>query len=132
MAMEFCMSTVTNSDGVDISYEQIRRAQGDEPYPMRLKNRREVEAVLAAVNQGIDSHLEACFVPDRGDRYELGTFDVCGKTVGNCLDCEVSPESLPVLIRRLSELEHEDEEVAQEAWLLADDILGTLELEEDE
>ena len=30
-------------------------------------------AVIAAVNQGIDSHLEACYVPARGDRFRLQT-----------------------------------------------------------
>ena len=32
----------------------------------------EIRAVIEAVNEGIDAHLEACFCPARGDRYEGG------------------------------------------------------------
>ncbi len=31
------------------------------------------QPVIAAVNQGIDSRLEACFVPARGDRFRFRT-----------------------------------------------------------
>jgi len=68
-------------------------------------------AVRDAVNQGIDSHLEACFMPDRGDRYDME---------GGRLVCEVSAESMPVLLRRLQEKGHEDDE------MLARDILEDL------
>lgn len=62
-------------------------------YPMAL-TKTEAECVKAAVNKGIDSHLEACFMPDRGDSYVWN---------GHRMECEVSPESLPVLVRRLME-----------------------------
>lgn len=64
-----------------------------EPYTMSLVGD-DAEAVIAAVNEGIDSHLEACFVPDRGDRFSHS---------GRRLECVVSPQSLPVLVRRLLE-----------------------------
>jgi hypothetical protein len=63
------------------------------PYDMSLvgEDRR---ACILAVNQGIDSRLEACNIPDRGDRFTDS---------GSRLACVVSAESLPVLIRRLLE-----------------------------
>lgn len=70
--------------------------------------------VIRAVNQGIDTHLEACYVPARGDRY------VCG---GGALECHISIESLPVLVRRL--LEEGDDA----GMLLASAICSTLNIE---
>lgn len=64
-----------------------------EGYRMSLV-RADAEAVIAAVNQGIDAHLEACFVPDRGDRFEYA---------GGRLNCRLSPDSLATLVRRLLE-----------------------------
>ena len=46
------------------------------------------------------------------------------------LDCCVSPESLPVLLRRLYELDTDDEHVADAAMSLASDILLTLGFDE--
>jgi hypothetical protein len=58
--------------------------------------------VITAVNQGIDAHLEACFVPDRGDRFISNTSQgIPGKMSCARLDCEVSPQSLVTLVRRL-------------------------------
>lgn len=79
-------------------------------YSMRIRSR-SCWAVLAdAVNQGIDSHLEA--VTTRS------SFD---SDTGKCL---VHPEELPVLLRRLEESENE------EAWSLRVGILQTLGIEE--
>ena len=62
------------------------------------------QAVIIAVNQGIDAHLEACFVPARGDRFRLQTPEgIKGRIPGPRLECNVSSQSLPVLIRRLME-----------------------------
>ena len=55
-----------------MTYETIRQAMNGEPFTMSLTDTDEINAVIAAVNQGIDSHLEACFCPDRGDRYDGG------------------------------------------------------------
>ena len=84
------------------------------PYSMSIVGE-DAEAVVAAVNQGIDARLEACFVPSRGDRYDkversfVATEDSArwkkGDTVVHtvALSCSVSPESMLVLIRRLLE-----------------------------
>jgi hypothetical protein len=83
-------------------------------YAMSLITPDEKEAVTSAVNQGIDSYLEACYIKERGDSYEF---------VGNRMECRVSKESLPVLIRRLMNLDGE--------WGtdLASGICGTLDIE---
>ena len=82
------------------------------------------QPVIAAVNQGIDSRLEACFVPTRGDCFKFQTPEgIRGRISGTRLECKVSPRSLPVLIRRL--MESGDE--AAEA--LASSICQTLEIE---
>jgi hypothetical protein len=82
------------------------------------------QKVIAAVNQGIDAHLEACFVPGRGDRFRFQTpKGIRGRISGPRLECVVSPKSLPVLVRRL--LESDDER----AESLASDICQTLAIE---
>ena len=82
------------------------------------------QKAIAAVNQGIDSHLEACFVPGRGDSFRLETPQgTRGKISGPRLECTVSPQSLPVLVRRLME---SDDESAES---VASDICQTLEIE---
>ena len=70
-------------------------------YPMDLVGE-DCQPVIAAVNQGIDAHLEACFVPDRGDQFgytlsRRGT----GGFPGARLECHLSPQSLVTLVRRL-------------------------------
>jgi hypothetical protein len=100
-----------------ITYTQIRDAMKDKPYTMNLVGNDAV-LVRAVVNQGIDSHLEACFCPVFGDRYDVQTKAIRGP----CLDCSVSVESLPVLLRRLMETGNEDAEC------LVGDILGTLDI----
>ncbi len=108
--------TVTNGNLCTISYEDIRNAlEEDAAYTMQCVPGDGAEAVIAAVNQGIDAHLEACFIKERGDNYEW---------VGGRLCCVVSRESLPTLIRRL--LESEDEASVR----LGDDILCSLNFDE--
>jgi hypothetical protein len=102
-----------------ISYEAIREAMGGEPYTMNLTGE-SIPAVVTAVNQGIDSHLEACYRD--GDRYTHARRPIINEP---CLDCVVSPESLPVLLRRLCEAELAGEG-GEEARCLASDILYTL------
>jgi hypothetical protein len=80
--------------------------------------------VIAAVNQGIDAYLEACFVPGPGDSFRLKTPPgILGRISGRRLECKVSPESLRVLGRRLME---SDDERAES---LASDICQTLAIE---
>jgi hypothetical protein len=77
-----------------VTYDAVRKAMGGDPFTMRLPGEGDIDAITAAVNQGIDAHLEACYIPDRGDSYEFE---------GGALVCSVSPESMPVLLRRLFE-----------------------------
>jgi hypothetical protein len=102
---------------------EINKATPKQGYPMSLVGA-DRQIVIAAVNQGIDSHLEACFVPDRGDRFSMRTpLGIRGRISGPRLECMVSPESLPVLVRRL--MESEDEE----AESLASSICQSLDIE---
>jgi hypothetical protein len=82
------------------------------------------QRVIAAVNQGIDAYLEACFVPARGDSFRLQTPQgIRGRISGPRLERKVSTMSLPVLVRRLME---SDDEKAES---LASDICRTLAIE---
>ena len=111
------------------SYRAIRTAMDGEPYTMSLTDTAEIRAVIEAVNEGIDSHLEACYCPERGDRYEGGGRKVGELVLCRTLDCRVSVESLPTLLRRLFELDG-DEEVVDAAASLGRDILTTLGFDE--
>lgn len=102
-----------------ITYADIRK-KVKKPYTMSLVGELR-QAVVAAVNQGIDSRLEACFCPDRGDVYQ---------PVGPRLNCVVSAESLPVLLRRLLEIETAlaDEEADATLSAMVADVLETLNI----
>ena len=76
-----------------VTYDAVRKAMDGEPFTMGIANKDEIQAITKAVNQGIDAHLEACFLEGK-DSYEL---------LGRKLECSISPNSLPVLLRRLSE-----------------------------
>jgi hypothetical protein len=94
-----------------------------EPYSMSLVGE-DAEACQECVNEGIDSHLEACFVPKRGDRFDWTAGKVInGISLGTRLECLVSPESLVVLIRRLLESSNEN------GASLASGICSTLDIE---
>ncbi|MEM9356056.1 MAG: hypothetical protein AAGB04_07580 [Pseudomonadota bacterium] len=115
---------------------QAMAAEGIEHYSMSLVDSAEIAAVIEAVNIGIDAHLTACFCPDRGDSYQHGdrsisaTFDTKywkkgdQLQVARTLECSVSAESLPVLLRRLDESDRES------AWSLRSAILATLSIED--
>ena len=100
----------------EIPYALIRHAMHGEPYPMELVAE-DADACIKAVNQGIDARLQACNTKGR-DSYEVVTRP--GPLKQRVLACRVSPDSLPVLLRRL--YEQADEASEQ----LADDILLTL------
>jgi len=91
-------SFTTGSGSVD--YDTIRQAMNGEAFTMSLTDTDEIKAVIEAVNEGIDSYLEACFCPDRGDRYEGGKRKAGKLVLCRTLECVVSVESLPVLLRR--------------------------------
>jgi hypothetical protein len=118
--------------------ERIQQAMAEEGlthYPMSLVGE-DVQAVISAVNVGIDAHLTACFCPDRGDLYEAGGRSITATSdtkhwkkgdklqLAHTLECKVSAESLPVLLRRLDE---SDDEAASS---LRSAILSTLGIEE--
>ena len=119
----------TGSGAVD--YETIRQAMAGEPFTMSLTDTDEIKAVIAAVNEGIDSHLEACYCPDRGDRYEGGKRRAGKLVLCRTLECVVSVESLPTLLRRLCESDlGGDPDVQAEGNRLAGDILMVLGINE--
>jgi hypothetical protein len=107
-----------------ITYETIRTAMNGKPFTMSLTDADEINAIITAVNQGIDSHLEACFCPDRGDRFDSGERTLGKLTICRTLECSVSLESFPVLLRRLFELDNEA------GMSLASDILSVLGIDE--
>ncbi len=113
-----------------VTYHAVRKAMAGETYTMSLTDTNEIRAVVDAVNIGIDSHLEACFCRERGDRYEGGKRTAGKHVLCRTLECVVSVESLPILLRRLSELRSDDEGVVDAAMRLTGDILMTLGFDE--
>ncbi len=100
------MCNIQASSGI-VSYEAVRTAMSGQPFTMSLTGTDEIKAIIAAVNLGIDAHLEACFCPDRGDRYDGGQRKAGKLVLCHTLKCSVSPESLPVLLRRLCDSDNE-------------------------
>lgn len=123
---------VENTDMIHIPYSAVIAACNGEHYPMSLCPT-EAAWVVAAVNQGIDSFLEACNVPERGDSYEWKTTFVGTTALARHLVCEVSPLSLVTLLRRLGELDPEElgcTDSTGEPICLVDSILSTLGFDE--
>jgi hypothetical protein len=118
-----------HTDAGKVTYRAVRKAMDGEHYTMSLTDTNQIRAVVDAVNIGIDSHLEACFCPEHGDRYEGGKRTAGKHVLCRTLECFVSVESLPVLLRRLFELDAE-EHIADAAMSLAGDILMTLGFDE--
>jgi len=79
--------------------ENAVQAQCGRGYKMSLVGD-DAKVVIEAVNVGIDAHLEAANIKERGDSYK----PVRTKFI-NRLEACVSPESLAVLVRRLSEMD---------------------------
>jgi hypothetical protein len=123
------MNSIDTGSGT-VDYQTVREAMAGEPFTMSLTDTDEIKAVIGAVNQGIDSHLEACFCPSRGDRYDGGQRKAGKLVLCHSLDCSISPESLPTLLRRLSESDLGDTEVDGAGMRLADDILMVLGINE--
>jgi len=112
------------TDSETVTHEAVRTAMNGEPFTMSLTDHDEIQAIIDAVNQRIDAHLEACFCPDHGDRYDGGKRKARKLVLYRTLECSVSPESLPVLLRRLSD---SDDEAGPR---LASDILTVLGINE--
>ena len=125
-------------DAEDALAESVRKAMAEEGithYTMSLVGE-DIEAVIQAVNIGIDAHLTACNCLERGDSYEHGERSLAASsdtkywksgdklTLARTLECRVSAESLPVLLRRLGDAGSEA------AWSLRSAVLSTLNIEE--
>ena len=85
-------NTITNCQLVNVPYSTVLKAieaTSSDPFTMKIRCKVEWAAIAQCVNQGIDSHLEACFVEGK-DKYDNG-------------NCSVSPESLCTLLRRLGD-----------------------------
>jgi hypothetical protein len=123
------MNTIDTGSGT-VDYETVRQAMANESFTMSLTDDDEIKAVIAAVNQGIDAHLEACYCPDRGDRYEGGKRTAGKLVLCHSLDCTVSPESLPTLLRRLCDSDLGDAETESAGMRLASDICMVLGINE--
>jgi hypothetical protein len=110
-------NTFSQENMVKVKYGEVRKAHrkysGDKPFDMRLSPE-DAAPFVHAVNMGIDSHLEACFVPARGDKVSVNSRQIAVlndqpvhglpvKAAKQYLDVEISAESLPVLLRRLYE-----------------------------
>ena len=120
------MSDIDTGSGTVI-YETVRQAMNGEPFTMSLTDTDEIRALVEAVNEGIDAHLEACYCPDRGDRYQGGERKAGKLVLCRTLECTISPESLPVLLRRLCESDlGGDTEVQSAGNRLANDMLYVL------
>ncbi len=119
------MNSIDTGSGT-VDYETVRNVMNGEPFPMNLTEPDEIKAVVAAVNQGIDAHLEACYVPDRGDKYEGGKRKAGKLVLCHTLECAISPESLPTLLSRLCDSDLGDAETESAGMRLAADILLVL------
>ena len=113
-----------------VTYRAVRKAMEGEPYTMSLTDTYEIRAVIEAVYIGIDSHLEGCFCSELGDRYKGGKRMAGKRLLCRTLECVVSIDSLPVLVRRLFELRNVGDDVLDAARRLAGDILLTLGFDE--
>lgn len=115
----------------EVSYETIRRAikeSGSDPFCMSIVDEDETAAVAAAVNQGIDAHLEAvCGDFHQGKRSILATEDSEHWNSGDelilarTLEGSVPSQFLPTLIRRLAEMEDDAANSLADSMLL---VLG--------
>jgi len=122
-----------------VSYDDIIQACNGENYTMSLTGN-DAQVVIKAVNIGIDSRLQGCFVKGKdsyapGERSITATEDTDHWKQGdklvlaNTLECDISPESLCVLLRRLYEdMEYtgEDGDDNDVATSLAESILMSL------
>jgi hypothetical protein len=131
-----------DSNLVTITYTQVRESH-PEPYAMKLWGD-EAAVVAQAIIVGIDSHLEACFVKERGDKsvrafpqfFHVATLNdqqvmIPEQASPNLVELEFTAESLPVLVRRLYELDFgADTNLQDVARCLADQILESIGLAE--
>lgn len=133
---ELAANQEPSPDDLSRRIRQAMVAEEIEHYSMSLVDSAEIAAVIEAVNIGIDARLTACYCPDRGDSYQHGNRSISATSdtkywkqgdqlqLARTLECSVSAESLPVLLRRLEDSDQES------AWSLRSAILATLGIEE--
>ena len=118
-------NTITNCQLVNVPYSTVFKAieaTDSDPFTMTICCKVEWAAIAQCVNQGIDSHLEACFVSGK-DKYDVGK-------------CLVSPESLCTLLRRLGDTyfnateEHSQEDLWEAAMSLQSSIFIVLGIDD--
>ena len=118
-------NTITNCQLVNVAYSKVLKAieaTASDPFTMTIRCKVEWAAIAQCVNQGIDSHLEACFVNGK-DKYDNG-------------NCSLSPESLCTLLRRLGETyfntteEHSQEDLWDAAMSLQSSIFIVLGIDD--
>ena len=102
-------------EGCTVTYAAIREAMNGEPFTMSLVDDDEIADLVECVNIGIDPRLQACNVEGRGDEYSGGSRGFTATEdaenwkegdkviVAQTMDCTVSIESFPVLLRRMFE-----------------------------
>lgn len=136
---------LTDLNNHEIGYDAIIQACGGENYTMSLTGR-DAEVVVKAVNIGIDSRLQGCYLPANGDSYLPGDRSIVAKgstrwkdgtklVLAHTIECNITPDSLCVLLRRLfDDMKYtgEDDDDADVADTLAGDILTNLGFNESE
>jgi hypothetical protein len=88
--------TFRDSNLCEVSYGAVLdaiQATESDPFTMTIRSQSEWSVIVACVNAGIDSHLEA--ITD--SKFDNG-------------DCEVAPHDLCILLRRLAELEWSEDD----------------------
>ncbi len=110
-------NTIVNCQLINVPYSTVLQAieaTDSDPFTMTIRCEVEWAAIAECVNQGIDAYLEASFVKGR-DVYENG-------------HCEVSPQSLCTLLRRLSEAEFKPTEShsAEDLWDAATSLQSSI------
>lgn len=127
-------------NGYTYQYDDIIKVCDDDNYTCSLTDD-DATVATKMVNIGIDSRLQACFIPDRGDSFTNGERSITATSdtdkwktgdklvLANTLECDISPESLPVFLRRLcedTEYTGEDDDDNDVGSSLASSILYSL------
>lgn len=110
-------NTILNCQLINVPYQTVLKAieeTGSDPFTMTIRCEVEWASIAQCVNQGIDAHLEACLVK--------------GKDVFDNGHCEVSPESLCTLLRRLGDTEFKATEShsAEDIWDAATSLQSSI------
>ncbi|WP_442508341.1 hypothetical protein SH528x_007310 [Novipirellula sp. SH528] len=110
-------NTITNCQLVSVPYSTVLKAieeTDSDPFTMTIRCKVEWTAIAQCVNQGIDAYLEACCIKGR-DIFDNG-------------HCEVSPQSLCVLLRRLGDTDFKatDEHSAEDLWDAASSLQSSI------